>query len=39
MTGRGIGYLIILALSLLAGLATGYREIFFVVFCLSLVLL
>ena len=39
MTGRGVGFLIISALFLLAGLATGYREIFLVVLCLALVLL
>lgn len=39
MTRRGVVYLIFLALILLAALATGFREIFYVVFCLTLVFL
>ena len=39
MTRRGISFLISFALLLLAGLATGYREIFLVVFSFGLLLL
>ena len=39
MTRRGISFLISFALLLLAGLATGYREIFLVVFCFGILLL
>ena len=39
MTRRGISFLVSFALLLLAGLATGYREIFLAVFSFGLLLL